>query len=68
MRRRSFSMMILPRFVFVNVQVTSSTGSTSIVAVASPTSTVLGVSLEPYPAVQAWIKRFEALPGFFRLG
>ena len=26
------------------------------------------ISLEPYPAVQAWIKRFEALPGFFRLG
>ena len=24
------------------------------------------ISLEPYPAVQAWIKRFEALPGYFK--
>ncbi len=42
-----FSMMILPRFVFVNVQVTSSSGSTLIVAVAVPTSVVLGVELCP---------------------
>ena len=24
------------------------------------------ISLEPYPAVQSWIKRFEALPGYFK--
>jgi glutathione S-transferase len=24
------------------------------------------ISLEPYPGVQAWIKRFEALPGYFK--
>lgn len=24
------------------------------------------ISLEPYPSVQAWIKRFEALPGYFK--
>ena len=24
------------------------------------------IALDPYPAVQAWIKRFEALPGYFR--
>ena len=24
------------------------------------------IALEPYPAVQAWIKRFEALPGYFK--
>jgi glutathione S-transferase len=24
------------------------------------------IALEPYPGVQAWIKRFEALPGYFK--
>jgi glutathione S-transferase len=24
------------------------------------------IALDPYPAVQAWIKRFEALPGYFK--
>ena len=24
------------------------------------------IALDPYPSVQAWIKRFEALPGYFK--
>jgi glutathione S-transferase len=26
------------------------------------------IALDPYPAVQAWVKRFEALPGYFKVG
>jgi glutathione S-transferase len=25
------------------------------------------IALEPYPCVQAWLKRFQALPGFFKI-